>query len=89
MIRSSTVCHSSSHHCSHNVFIEACVQNSFNEGTSDRQGYTYQYDDGYRTSKAPDEFVIDGDPTEVWVPITLWVQAHRQACSKETDGQMR
>ncbi len=57
--------------------------------TSDRHKDGYQYDDGYGTSKAPDEFVINGDPTEVWVPITLWVQAHCQACSKETDSQIR
>lgn len=38
---------------------------------------SYQNDNGNRTSKAPDEFVIDGDPTKVWVPITFWVQAHR------------
>lgn len=50
---------------------------------------SYQYDDGNWTSKAPDEFVIDGDPAEIWVPITLWVQAHRQACSKETNSQIR
>lgn len=49
----------------------------------------YQYDNGYRTSEAPDEFVIDGDPTEVWVPVTLWIQAHRQAFSKEADSQIR
>lgn len=49
----------------------------------------YQYDNGYGTSKAPQEFVIDGDPTEVWVPITFWVQAHCQACDEERDSQIR
>lgn len=48
----------------------------------------YQDDNGYGTSKAPQEFVIDGDPTEVWVPITLWVEAHRQACEEERDSQI-
>lgn len=47
----------------------------------------YQYDNGYGTSKAPQEFVIDGDPTEVWVPITLWVQAHCQTCDEERERQ--
>lgn len=51
---------------------------------TDRQRDSYQNDNGNRTSKAPDEFVIDGDPTKVWVSITLGVQAHRQACSRET-----
>lgn len=48
----------------------------------------YQDDNGYGTSKAPQEFVIDGDPTEVWVPITLWVEAHCQACEEERDSQI-
>lgn len=48
----------------------------------------YQYDNGYGTSKAPQEFVIDGDPTEVWVPVTFWVQAHCQACDEERDSQI-
>lgn len=43
----------------------------------------YQDDDGDGTSEAPDEFVIDGDPAEVGVPVSLWVQAHCQACSQE------
>lgn len=43
----------------------------------------YQYDDGDGTSEAPDEFVIDGDPAEVGVAVSLWVQAHCQACSQE------
>lgn len=48
----------------------------------------YQYDNGNGTSKAPQQFVIDGDPTEVWVPITLWVQAHCQACDGDGDSQI-
>lgn len=51
-----------------------------------RNETSYQYDDGYRTGKAPDEFVIDGDPTEVWVPVSLWVQAHSQACRRHTQS---
>lgn len=65
-----------------------CVY-SINYSISDRQEDSYQYDNGYRTGKAPDEFVIDGDPTEVWVPITLWVQAHCQACREETASQIK
>lgn len=49
---------------------------------------SYQYDNGNGTSKAPQQFVIDGDPTEVWVPITLWVQAHCQACDGDADSQI-
>ena len=56
---------------------------------SDQQGDSYQYDDGYGTCKAPDEFVVDGDPTEIWVSITFRVQAHGEACDEDTDHQIR
>lgn len=65
--------HSASHGSQYILFIVI---------TKTYQTDSYQYDDGYRASEAPDEFVIDRDPTEVWVPVTLWVQAHCQACSK-------
>lgn len=48
-------------------------------------GYQYDYGDG--TSEAPDEFVIDGDPAEVGVPVPLWVQAHGQTCSQQGGKQ--
>lgn len=51
-------------------------------------GSYYQYDYGNGTSKAPQQFVIDGDPTEVWIPITLWVQAHCQSCDEDGDSQI-
>lgn len=66
--------HSASHHGSHYILF-IVIARAY-------QTDSYQYDDGYRASEAPDEFVIDRDPTEVWVPITLWVQAHCQACSE-------
>lgn len=49
---------------------------------------SHQYDDGNGASKAPQQFVIDGDPTEVWVPVPLWVQAHGQACGEDGDSQI-
>lgn len=53
-----------------------------------QQTGSYQDDDGDGTSEAPDEFVVDGDPAEVWVSVALWVQAHGQTCREET-GQVR
>lgn len=47
------------------------------------RGDGYQYDDGDGASEAPDEFVIDGDPAEVGVPVSLRVQAHCQTCGPQ------
>ena len=38
----------------------------------------YQDDDGDGSGEAPQQLVIDGDPAEVWVSITLGVQPHCQ-----------
>lgn len=51
------------------------------------RGDVYQYDDGDGTSEAPDELVIDGDPAEVGVTVSLWVQAHCQTCSQQGGKQ--
>lgn len=52
-------------------------------------GDSYKYDDGDGTSEAPDEFVVDGDPAEVGVPVSLRVQAHCQTCSQQGAKQRR
>lgn len=44
----------------------------------------YQYDDANWSCKAPHEFIIHGNPTEIWVSVSLRIQPHRQACKAHT-----
>lgn len=37
---------------------------------------TYRNSKGHRSSKTPDECIIDGEPAEVRIPIAFRIQAH-------------
>lgn len=51
--------------------------------SNSRLGF-YQNDDGDGSGEAPDEFIVDGDPTEVRVPVAFRVQPHGQTCIRHT-----
>lgn len=36
----------------------------------------YQNDKSHGPCKTPDQFVVDGNPAEIWVPIAFWIQTN-------------